>query len=101
MDAAVTSVLLACTLTRITEDPLRGGGWMSSVIATAAIRGAHGYVDQARKALSEAVETFGPDRKCRKDVGLECVERRKAQHGIGPPLVAKRGAFFGAHTAPT
>ena len=36
---------------------------MSRVIATAAIRGAHGYVDQARNALNEAVETFGPDKK--------------------------------------
>lgn len=36
---------------------------MSRVIATAAIRGAHAYVDQARTALSEAIGTFGPDKK--------------------------------------
>ncbi len=36
---------------------------MSRIIATAAIRGAHGYVEQARTQLQEAVEAFGPDRK--------------------------------------
>ena len=36
---------------------------MSRLIATAAIRGAHGYVEQARSQLLEAVETHGPDRK--------------------------------------
>ena len=36
---------------------------MSRIIATAAIRGAHAYVEQARTKLQEAVEAFGPDRK--------------------------------------
>jgi len=36
---------------------------MSRIIATAAIRGAHAYVEQARTQLQEAVDAFGPDRK--------------------------------------
>ncbi|GAF81198.1 unnamed protein product, partial [marine sediment metagenome] len=36
---------------------------MSRIIATAAIRGAHGYIEQARSQLLEAVETHGPDKK--------------------------------------
>ncbi len=36
---------------------------MSRIIATAAIRGAHGYVEQARSQLLEAVEAHGPDTK--------------------------------------
>jgi len=36
---------------------------MSRIIATAAIRGAHAYVEQARTQLQEAVEAFGPERK--------------------------------------
>jgi len=36
---------------------------MSRIIATAAIRGAHAYVEQARTKLQEAIEAFGPDRK--------------------------------------
>jgi acetyl-CoA synthase len=36
---------------------------MSRIIATAAIRGAHAYVEQARSQLLEAVETHGPDTK--------------------------------------
>jgi acetyl-CoA synthase len=36
---------------------------MSRIIATAAIRGAHAYVEQARTQLHEAVEAFGPDQK--------------------------------------
>ena len=36
---------------------------MSRIIATAAIRGAYTYVDQARKQLASAVEAFDPDKK--------------------------------------
>ena len=36
---------------------------MSRIIATAAIRGAHTYVEQARTQLKKAVEAFGPDKK--------------------------------------
>lgn len=36
---------------------------MSRIIATAAIRGAHHYVEQARGGLAQAIETFGPERK--------------------------------------
>jgi len=36
---------------------------MSRIIATAAIRGAHGYVQQAKQQLTEAVEAFGPDKE--------------------------------------
>ncbi|HUT87600.1 MAG TPA: CO dehydrogenase/CO-methylating acetyl-CoA synthase complex subunit beta, partial [Candidatus Heimdallarchaeota archaeon] len=36
---------------------------MSRIIATAAIRGAHGYVQQAKQQLTEAIEAFGPDKK--------------------------------------
>ena len=36
---------------------------MSRIIATAAIRGAHAYVEQARTTLHEAIEAYGPDRK--------------------------------------
>ena len=36
---------------------------MSRIIAKAAIRGAHTYVEQARTQLKEAVEAFGPDKK--------------------------------------
>jgi len=36
---------------------------MSRIIATAAIRGAHAYVEKARSKLLEAVETHGPDTK--------------------------------------
>ncbi len=36
---------------------------MSRIIATAAIRGAHAYMEKARTQLQQAVETFGPDRK--------------------------------------
>ncbi len=36
---------------------------MSRVIATAAIRGAHTTVEQARGRLAEAVEMYGPDKK--------------------------------------
>ena len=36
---------------------------MSRIIAQAAIRGAHGYVEQAEKELSEAIEAYGPQKK--------------------------------------
>ena len=36
---------------------------MSRIIATAAIRGAHAYMEKARTQLQQAVETFGPDKK--------------------------------------
>jgi acetyl-CoA synthase len=36
---------------------------MSRIIATAAIRGAYTYVDQARKQLASTVEAFDPDKK--------------------------------------
>jgi len=36
---------------------------MSRIIARAAIRGAHGYVEQAEKQLSEAIEAYGPQKK--------------------------------------
>jgi len=36
---------------------------MSRIIATAAIRGAHGYVSRARTQLEEAIATHGPDRQ--------------------------------------
>lgn len=36
---------------------------MSRIIATAAIRGAHGYVQQAKQQLTEAIEAFGPDKE--------------------------------------
>ena len=36
---------------------------MSRIIATAAIRGGHGYVEQARSQLLEAVETHGPEKR--------------------------------------
>ncbi len=36
---------------------------MSRIIAAAAIRGAHMYVEQARSQLLEAVETYGPEGK--------------------------------------
>jgi len=36
---------------------------MSRIIATAAIRGAHGYVEQARSQLTEAIETHGPEKR--------------------------------------
>ena len=36
---------------------------MSRIIATAAIRGAHGYVEQARSQLLQAVEAHGPEKK--------------------------------------
>lgn len=36
---------------------------MSRIIATAAIRGAHAYVEKAQTQLKQAVETFGPDQK--------------------------------------
>ncbi len=36
---------------------------MSRIIATAAIRGAHGYMEQARSQLQEALETHGPDKR--------------------------------------
>ncbi len=36
---------------------------MSRIIATAAIRGAHGYMEQARSQLQEAVGAHGPDKK--------------------------------------
>jgi len=36
---------------------------MSRIIATAAIRGAHAYMEKAGKQLAQAVETFGPDQK--------------------------------------
>jgi len=36
---------------------------MSRIIAAAAIRGAHGYVGQARAALNDALETYGPDQR--------------------------------------
>lgn len=36
---------------------------MSRIIAQAAIRGAHGYVEQAEKQLSEAIGAYGPEKK--------------------------------------
>ena len=36
---------------------------MSRIIATAAVRGAHAYVEKAQAQLKEAVESFGPDAK--------------------------------------
>jgi len=36
---------------------------MSRIIATAAVRGAHAYVEKAQTQLKEAVESFGPDEK--------------------------------------
>jgi len=36
---------------------------MSRVIATAAIRGAHNYVQQAKKELDKAIEAFGPEKQ--------------------------------------
>jgi len=36
---------------------------MSRIIATAAIHGAHGYVQQAKQQLTEAIEAFGPDKE--------------------------------------
>jgi acetyl-CoA synthase len=36
---------------------------MSRIIARAAIRGAHAYVEQAEKELSEAIEAYGPQKK--------------------------------------
>ena len=36
---------------------------MSRIIATAAIRGAHAYMEKAQTQLTEAIETFGPDKK--------------------------------------
>jgi acetyl-CoA synthase len=36
---------------------------MSRIIATAAIRGAHAYVDQAQAQLKEAIEAFGPEKQ--------------------------------------
>ncbi|HDL84847.1 MAG TPA: CO dehydrogenase/CO-methylating acetyl-CoA synthase complex subunit beta, partial [Candidatus Acetothermia bacterium] len=36
---------------------------MSRIIATAAIRGAHAYVEKAQTQLQQAVETLGPDQK--------------------------------------
>ena len=36
---------------------------MSRIIAQAAIRGAHGYVEQAERELSQAIEAYGPQKK--------------------------------------
>ncbi len=36
---------------------------MSRIIATAAIRGAHQYTDQARRDLAQAIEAFGPQKR--------------------------------------
>ncbi|MCK4411695.1 CO dehydrogenase/CO-methylating acetyl-CoA synthase complex subunit beta, partial [Candidatus Bipolaricaulota bacterium] len=35
---------------------------MSRIIATAAIRGAHSYVEQAKQELDKTIETFGPEK---------------------------------------